>query len=855
MRARAAGSGGIGRSRWRPRLPHAWRTRTRRAAVRGVDPILAAALALPGVPGWAVPRPRVSTLIAEGVRCCPLTVVSGPVGAGKTMALTLWAATEPGPVAWVSLDDYHNRPGVFLSYVVAALRRSGVAVPRALPAVWGRAAEDLFVLRLAAALAAQDPPVTLVLDDFHVITEPRVLNALDFLVRNVGPSLRVVVSSRTDAPLPVHRYRLAGQLAEIRATDLAFSVDEAGLLLARHGCTLSAHSVEGLTRHTEGWAAGLRLAAICVAAHPDPDRFVDPDQFVEDLLAEDSALTGFLVEEVFNAQPPEVRELLLSTAILEQVNAEAATELAGDDEAGNMLRALAHANALVQPIGGGWYRYHPLFAQVLRRRLGRESPARMAALHRQAARWHQRNGRLTDAVRHAAHAGDWQLAADIVIDGLAISEIIEPTGGPSAADELAGIPHGEAWPEPGPHLVCAAVALSTGQLESAVAGLDAAEDILDRLPADHQTAARLAAAMIRLAVARRSGNLTAAAQAATRAEALAGRGPATAEPARYPAIQARVLSARGAVELWSGHLDEAVRVLDSGVVAAATPGCEPERAACLGQLALAEALRGRLRRAAMLAEQATAAYAGDGRRPPAQHANPAALMALAWVHLEHHELKQTRSRLTQLHAVLAAGPDKLIEAIAGLAAAYSALAEGRHDIAVQAVARARSGWQVPAWLERKLSLVESRASVAAGTDPGRARRRRAGRSRQLAGGECHPRACADGGRGRRQRPAHARTPARRPQQGARAGTPASLPGGRPARLPQRRRGTRPSITGTGAAAGRTRATQAAVRAGPRLDRAGAPARPATGPHLPASAAAASLPRSVPGSARPRRIRP
>ena len=424
-----------------------------------------------------MPRPRVSTLIAEGVRCCPLTVVSGPVGAGKTMALTLWAATEPGPVAWVSLDDYHNRPGVFLSYVVAALRRSGVAVPRALPAAWGRAAEDLFLLRLASALAAQDPPVTLVLDDFHVITEPRVLNALDFLVRNVGPSLRVVVSSRTDAPLPVHRYRLAGQLAEIRATDLAFSVDEAGLLLARHGCTLSAHSVEGLTRHTEGWAAGLRLAAICVAAHPDPDQFV-----VEDLLAEDSALTGFLVEEVFNAQPPEVRELLLSTAILDQVNAEAATELAGDDDAGNMLRALAHANALIQPIGGGWYRYHPLFAQVLRRRLGRESPARMAALHRQAARWHQRNGRLTDAVRHAAHAGDWQLAADIVIDGLAISEIIEPTGGPSAADELAGIPHGEAWPEPGPHLVCAAVALSTGRLESAVAGLDTAEDILDGFP-------------------------------------------------------------------------------------------------------------------------------------------------------------------------------------------------------------------------------------------------------------------------------------------------------------------------------------------------------------------------------------
>ena len=583
-------------------------TRTRRAAVRGGDPILAARLTPPGVPDWAVQRPRITTLIAEGVRCCPLTVVSGPVGAGKTMALTLWAAAEPGPVAWLSLDAYHNRPGVFLSYVVAALRRSGVAVPRALPAASGRAAEDLFLLRLAAALAAQDPPVTLVLDDFHVITEPRVLNGLDFLVRNVGPSLRVVVSSRTDAPLPVHRYRLAGQLAEIRAADLAFSVDEAGLLLARHGCTLSAHSLEGLTRHTEGWAAGLRLAAICLAAHPDPDHVVD-----DDLLAEDSALTGFLVEEVFNAQPPEVRELLLSTAILEQVNAEAATELTGDDEAGRILQALAHANALVQPIGGGWYRYHTLFAQILRRQLGRESPARIASLHRQAARWYQRNGRLTDAVRHAAQAGDWQLAADIVIDGLAISEIIEPTGSPSAADELAGMPHGEAWPEPGPHLVCAAVALSTGRhrVGRRRAGRGRGNPrAASRRPPDRGPARRRDDPPRRSAPQRephRGGARPPPAPRPWQAR------PPSGKLARYPAIQARVLSARGAVELWSGHLDEAVRVLDSGVAAAATPGCEPERAACLGHLALAEALRGRLRRAAMLAEQATAACAGDGQ--------------------------------------------------------------------------------------------------------------------------------------------------------------------------------------------------------------------------------------------------
>jgi LuxR family maltose regulon positive regulatory protein len=138
--------------------------RARRPAVSAGDPILAAKITAPSVPDWALPRPRITKLIAEGTRWCPLTVVTAPAGAGKTMALTLWAAAEPGAVAWVTLDGYDNRPGVFWSYVVAALRRSGVAVPGQLPAdARGRAADHVFLLRLASALAAQNPPVTLVL--------------------------------------------------------------------------------------------------------------------------------------------------------------------------------------------------------------------------------------------------------------------------------------------------------------------------------------------------------------------------------------------------------------------------------------------------------------------------------------------------------------------------------------------------------------------------------------------------------------------------------------------------------------------------------------------------------------------
>jgi LuxR family transcriptional regulator, maltose regulon positive regulatory protein len=272
-------------------------TGSRSPAVFGRDPILATKFAVPNVPDWALHRPRITEMIAKGTRWCPVTVVSGPLGAGKTTALALWAAAEPGPVAWVCMDEHDNRPAVFWSYVLAALRRSGVAIPRALSApVRGRAAEHLFVLRLASVLAAQNPPVTLVVDDCHLVTEPRVLTGLDFLPRNAGGGLRLVAAARADPLLPLHRYRLADELTEIRARDLAFTVTEAGQLLAQHGCTLSAGSVERLTRQTEGWAARLRLAAMSLAVQPDPD------QFVTELLTQGSALTGHLVQEALDTR-------------------------------------------------------------------------------------------------------------------------------------------------------------------------------------------------------------------------------------------------------------------------------------------------------------------------------------------------------------------------------------------------------------------------------------------------------------------------------------------------------------------------------------------------------------------------
>ncbi len=671
-------------------------------------PILAAKITAPGVPGWAVPRPRVTELIAQGRRWYPLTTVTAPAGAGKTMALASWAAAEAEVVAWVSLDEFDNQPGAFWGYVVAALRRSGVAVPAASPGGRGRDVSHVFALRLAAALAAQNPPVTLVLDDFHLLTDPAVLDGLDYVLRNTGAGLRLLVSARTNPLLPLHRYRLAGQLAELRASDLAFSVAEADLLLARHGQAMPADSLRRLIRRTEGWAAGLRLAALGMGAHPGSDRVV-----MEELVTEDSAVTGYLMHEVLNTQPPEAREILLTTSILDRVSVEAASELTGHDQAGTILPALARATGFVQPAGSGWYRYHTLFAEVLRLQLGREYPNRIAALHRRAARWYEQNGQLTDAVRHAAQAGDWPLAASIVIDGQAIGEIIEPRGGPSLAAEFAGMPPGQAWAEPAPHLVCAAVALSAGLPEASNASLDAADGILARLPAGQQAASRLAAAMIRLAAFRRTGDLIAAAAAAAETQALISRAPGRKLGHRQ--IRARVLSGRGEVELWSGHFDQAAWTLESGLAAATACGAQDDRADCLGQLALVEALRGRLGRAATLAAQTTAALPAGQWQPPVPH--PGALVALACVHLAHYELREAHSWLKQADAALNVTPDKLIEAVAYLAAAYGSLAKGRAAVAAQIIARARSGWFVPAWLDHRLSLAESRAYAAAADIP------------------------------------------------------------------------------------------------------------------------------------------
>ena len=679
-----------------------------------LDPILHAKVTAPALPAWVVPRPRITSRIAQGA----LTSITGPPGAGKTVATASWADDgDRGPVAWVRLDEFDNGREVFWSYVLAALRRAGVTLGRAASVLpreepTGR----IFLLRIAAALAGQDPPVTLILDEFQCVTDPKVTAGLAYLLRNAQPGLRLVCASRVDPPLPLHQYRLTGELTELRARDLAFTVPEAAQLMTHHSVTLPTASLADLTERSEGWAAGLRMAAMSMADHPDPE------QFVKSLVAEDSAIMGYLVEEVLDTRSPEVRDLLLRTSILEQVNGDIAAALTGTGSASARLDAMASGNVFVQSVGQGWYRYHDWFRAVLDLKLRQESPRIVAGLHRRAAGWYQQNGMLADAVGHATKAGDRGLAARIMTDGLAIGQFIGPVRGDLPAAVFRGML--EEDPSPQFLLATAAVALSEGRDHAAEASLVAAEKLLGGLGGDQEFAARYAAATFRFGLACGRGDL-AMAEAAVAAAAKLLQNPESERGGLHPEMVAQMLSGRGVVELWLGHLDDAATLFcqAAGLLDDPEDQLEPWRpvpagrrhqlACCRGYRALVDALRDRPKVAAKFAEAASS-VPGVGL---AAHRDPASALALALACLDEGDPRAARGQLRSADAALRARPHRLLSAIRGLVAARGRLAEGRACEALEIIERARHGWSPPSWLDLLLTAAEARAQAACGDGP------------------------------------------------------------------------------------------------------------------------------------------
>jgi LuxR family maltose regulon positive regulatory protein len=384
-------------------------------------PILATKLYIPLPRLKAVSRPRLIERLNEGlVMGCKLTLISASAGFGKTTLISDWIAGCSQPVTWLSLDEGDNDPAHFLAYVVAALQtiapKIGAGALAALQSSQPPPIESILTALLNEIITLPDHFI-LVLDDYHVIDSRPVDNALTFLLEHLPPQMHLVIASREDPHLPLARLRARVQLTELRAADLRFTPSEAAEFLNQlMELNLSAEDIAALETRTEGWIAGLQLAALSMQGNKDVSRFI------REFAGDHRYIVDYLVEEVLQSQPEPIRRFLLQTAILDQLNGSLCDTVTGEEEGSARLEALQRGNFFVIPLDDkrNWYRYHHLFADVLRMHLMAEQPDQVPALHRRASEWYERNGLRSDAIQHALAAEDFERAAKLI-------ELVVPT--------------------------------------------------------------------------------------------------------------------------------------------------------------------------------------------------------------------------------------------------------------------------------------------------------------------------------------------------------------------------------------------------------------------------------------------
>jgi LuxR family maltose regulon positive regulatory protein len=452
-------------------------------AVAGI-PLLATKLYIPKPRDGRVSRPRLTQRLDDGLER-KLTLVSAPAGFGKTTLLAEWLASSRAggrPVAWVSLDPGDNDPTRFWRYCIAALQTI-------LP---GAGANALTLLE-----SSQPPPIepvvtilindlttiendfTLVLDDVHVIDAQPVRGAIAFLVDHMPPRMHLVLASRADPPLPLAHLRARGESIELRAADLRFTPDEAAAFLTDvMGLSLPAGDVAALETRTEGWIAGLQLAALSMQGRDDIAGFIAA------FTGDDRYIVDYLVEEVLRRQPEPVRSFLLQTSILDRLSASLCDAITGRNDGKALLESLERANLFVVPLDDRrqWWRYHQLFADVLRAHAMEEQPDRLPSLHRRASQWHEQHGLPADAIEHARAAGDHDAVARLLVAN--VEQFARLGRNASIARWASSLPDAMVKTSPRLALLLAASALATGSdLQAARTYTSWAQEAIDLIEA------------------------------------------------------------------------------------------------------------------------------------------------------------------------------------------------------------------------------------------------------------------------------------------------------------------------------------------------------------------------------------
>jgi LuxR family transcriptional regulator, maltose regulon positive regulatory protein len=559
-------------------------------------------------PGQAAPRLiRREALLASLGRAAQskVTLISGPAGSGKSSLLRAWADGQGQPYRLVAVQvrrDQRDSQQFWLTVLTAVRQASGTSGDGDQPAATPDFNQETITGRVLSELAEHRERTFLIIDDLHELTSQEALTQLVKLLEMLPGHVHAVLTTRRDLPLRLHKLRLAGELAEIRAVDLRFTEEETREFLGASGIALPEARVVELHRRTEGWAAGLRLAAISLASSPDPERFV------AEFSGSSRTVAEYLLAEMLECQPAEVQQLLLRTSLLDRVNGELADLLTGHPGSERILLDLEDANAFVVSLDPArtWFRYHHLFADLLRLELRRRLSEQLPTLHRQAAGWYRRHGEIVDAIRHTQAAGDWTDAARLLADhsfGMSLDGLDQ-----TIQVLLRAFPPGVVIEGPDLPLARATSDLARGRLDLATAHLAVAERSVPSTSPDREHRLEVAIAALKLSLARKRGQLAGVIDQVGFLVSPPG-GRSGEDIALDSDLRAVALMNLGAVEAWSLGNQDSQRHLHEGAELARRIGRPYLEVACLAELAFASKIepfattRSRCLEAIALAEQ------------------------------------------------------------------------------------------------------------------------------------------------------------------------------------------------------------------------------------------------------------